>query len=123
MVRDFEMLKNFAEVPADFPENFFTEKPRTAILKPTQNLPKSKFWPEDSVAFRVCTIPEIAEKISFPITATSANLSGDLPIFSTKKLRENFGDRVQIFEKFPELPERSASEIWDFTESRPKRLR
>ncbi len=81
------------------------------------------FWPTDSVAFRVSTIPEVAEKIEFPITATSANQTGEPSIFSTEKLREIFGEEIQIFTKIAKLSERTASEIWDFTASPPKRLR
>lgn len=124
IVRDYEMLREFAEVPVDFADNFFTENPRTAILKPTSKLPKSKYWPENSVAFRVTTVSEVAEQINYPVTATSANFTGDPSIFSANVIRENFGDRVEVFPGFEEeLMERPASEIWNFTVSPVKRVR
>jgi L-threonylcarbamoyladenylate synthase len=123
MVRDMKMLQQYAEVPADFPANFFFEKPRTAILKPKETLPQSDYWPENSVAFRVATIPEVAAEIEYPITATSANITGQSSIFSAEEIRKTFGKSVLIFPGFSDLPEREASEIWDFTENSPKQLR
>ena len=124
IVRDYEMLREFAEVSEDFPEDFFTEKPRTAIFRPTKKLPKSKYWPENSVAFRVTTLPAVSEQINYPVTATSANFTGDPSIFSADEIREKFGEKVEVFPGFEkELPEKPASEIWDFTKAVPQRLR
>ncbi len=124
IVRDMEMLREFAEVPVDFPEDFFTEKPRTAIFCPTDELPKSKYWPEKSVAFRVTTLSEVAEQINYPVTATSANFTGEASMFSAEEVREKFGATVVVFPGFEKkLEERLASEIWDFTQDSPKRLR
>ncbi|MCF7917949.1 Sua5/YciO/YrdC/YwlC family protein [Candidatus Gracilibacteria bacterium] len=123
MVRDFAMLQEFAEVPDEMTEAFFMESPKTAILKPTSKLPASEYWPAESVAFRVCTIPEIARKIEYPITATSANLSGGKPIFDTWKLRRIFRDRIKIVPNIAEIPEKDPSEIWNFTVKPPVRLR
>jgi len=136
MVRDAEMLREFAEIPRNL-ENwngspvklrtgvarFFYQTPRTAILKPKNNLPQSKFWPKDKVAFRVCTIPEISREIEFPITATSANISGKPAIYEVEKIHEIFGDKVQIFARFSELPKVESSEIWDFTVEPAVRIR
>jgi len=109
------MLREFAKIPDDFDvEKFFFERPRTAIFRSTEKLPKSKFWPKN-VAFRVATIREVADAIEFPITATSANLSGKPPIFRASQIREIFGEKVLIFPNFPVLPEREPSEIWDFS--------
>lgn len=123
MVRDIEMLREFSEVPKDFPVNFFTEKPRTVILKPKNILPESGFWPTESVAFRVCTIPEISREIVFPITATSANLSGKSAIYSVAEIREIFGNNVEIYEEIKELPVIEASEIWNFAVEPVERVR
>jgi len=123
IVKDMEMLREFAEVPEDFPLNYFMEKPRTAILKPTKKLPRSTYWPEQSVAFRVATIPEVIDKISYPVTATSANYTGEPSIFSAQKIRNQFGDEVVIFPGFEILPEKNVSEIWDFTVDPPRSLR
>lgn len=142
MVRDMKMLYEYAEVPADFENfakkqlhwipnqvrddalrHFFFEKPRTAILKPTETLPQSDYWPANSVAFRMATIPEVAAEIEYPITATSANVTGQPSIFSAEAIRKTFGENVLVFPGFSDLPEREASEIWDFTKDSPKQLR
>ncbi len=126
MVADLAMLKNFAEIPPELEKNldtFFTQKPRTAILKPTAKLPKSVFWPAEKVAFRVSTIPQISREIKFPVTATSANISGEPAIYNVQEIREIFGDQVKVFTEIPVLPEVKASEIWDFTVSPAVRIR
>ena len=124
MVRDFEMLQQFAEVPRGIDTSFFEKTPKTAILRPTKKLPRSKYWPEEKVAFRICTIPEIAKSIEFPVTATSANISGESPIFELQELKNCFGDSVKIYDKISKLEKKEPSKILDFTSSeRPKRIR
>jgi L-threonylcarbamoyladenylate synthase len=120
MVRDFSMLQEFAKIPENLNEQFFFEKPRTVILEPTEQLPQSKFWPVKKVAFRIATIKEIAESIEFPITATSANVSGDKPIFEIKSLKTNLNQgqkkyNLKICNLIKNLPQKKPSEIWDFT--------
>ncbi len=124
MVRDLSMLREFAEVPPKLAESVFYQTPKTLILKPKSKLPKSSFWPKDKVAFRVCTTPEIGPHIDYPITATSANISGKDPIFSTFKLEALFGTQIQICRFIEDLPKASPSEIWDLTNPKqPKQLR
>lgn len=123
MVKDFAMLKEFAHVPKGIHEKFFLESPKTVILKPTEKLPRSPYWPEDKVAFRISTVPEVAQKIQFPITATSANLGGGKPIFDVERIKRTFRSRVRIVPNFSNLPEAEPSEIWDFTGVPPVRIR
>jgi len=123
MVRDRAMLAHFANIPSDLPDDFFTERPRTAILKPSENLPKSPFWPEDKVAFRVCTIPDIAVQIDIPITATSANVTGKSPLYSISELEVQFAHNIKVYDKISKLEPKPPSEIWDFTVSPMKRIR
>ncbi len=124
MVSNFEMLKKFAVIDeSKINKNFFKTCPRTAILKPQKKLPKSDFWPKDKVAFRVCTIPEIAKKITYPITATSANISGLSSIYKIKELEKQFNKDIKIYKKLGNLPETPASEIWDFTGDKLQNIR
>lgn len=131
MCGSWEMLEQFAEIPEIFWENFdkdyFEEKPRTAIFKPSENCPKSDFWPEGGVAFRVTTNEDIAKvmaEMGVMVTATSANFSGEPSIYDVKTLEEKFGEKVQVFFPSPDvLPEIPASEIWDFTGKELKRIR
>jgi L-threonylcarbamoyladenylate synthase len=123
MVKDFKMLKEFAVVPKGLNESFFLDSPKTAILKPKSTLPRSPYWPEDKVAFRISTIREVAEKIEFPITATSANLGGGKPIFDVERLKRTFRSRVRIVPNFTVIPPVEPSEIWDFTVSPAVQIR
>ena len=123
MVRDWDMLKKYAEIPVGISEDWFLAKPRTALLKPTDKLPQTSFWPSDKVAFRICTIPGIAQHIEVPVTATSANISGEESIYCIKKLFNIFNKQINICDFVPELPKVSASEIWDFTVEPVKRIR
>lgn len=123
MVRDFAMLEAFAQIPEGMTAAWFFETPRTAILAPTDALPTSPFWPAEKVAFRIAPIPQVAAAIEYPVTATSANVSGQPPIFTTEELRHHFGDRIEIFPGFTTLDPKPPSEIWDFTVSPTSRLR
>ncbi len=127
IVSDSEMLKKYAYLPEDMDMGkWLVEKPRTAILKPKPILPDSKFWPKDKVAFRISTISEFAQEIcstNVPITATSANFTGEPSIFTMEEIQKKFGNKIKIFDKIPVLEKRSASEIWDFTAPSPQQLR
>ena len=117
MVRDWTMLAQFAEIPSQLSRDFFTAKPRTVILKPTQALPRSVFWPESGVGFRVATLPEVAAAIDYPVTATSANLSGQPNIYDPQQIKAQWGSAVVLFPGSDTLDDRvSPSEIWDYTD-------
>ena len=115
MVRDWEMLQKYAIVPEGMSEHWFLESPKTALLTPTAQLPLSNFWPADKVAFRICTVPAVAKHIVVPVTATSANISGECPVFCIQNLFDNFGSSIQIYAQSGDLIANNPSEIWDFT--------
>lgn len=125
MVKDWAMLNEFAEVPEILTENFFTQSPRTVILKPKNKLPKSPYWPQKAVGFRLATRSEIAVAINFPITATSANLSGQPNIYDPAQIVGKWGSAVQIFPNAQGLDSRvPPSEIWDYTQpEKPIKIR
>lgn len=116
MVKDWNMLREFAEVPAELSLDFFTVKPRTVILKPTNKLPLSEFWPKQAVAFRVAPLKAVAAAIEYPVSATSANLTGENPIYAPETIKSQWGSLVSIFDFAPVLSEGvPPSEIWDYT--------
>jgi tRNA threonylcarbamoyl adenosine modification protein (Sua5/YciO/YrdC/YwlC family) len=125
MVKDWQMLGEFAQVPDSLDEAFFVDEPRTVILKPTKKLPKSPYWPEDGVGFRIATRPEVAIEIDYPVTATSANVSGKPNIYDPAKILAEWGSQVQLAFEAPELDEGvSPSEIWDYrSPEKPVRIR
>lgn len=118
MVKDWSMLREFAEVPLELPLDFFTAKPRTVILKPTNKLPLSEFWPQSGVAFRVAPLKEVAVAIEYPISATSANLSGENAIYDPQAIKSQWRDCVSLFDFAPVLDDLvPPSEIWDYTDT------
>lgn len=125
MVKDWMMLKQFAEVPSALPKDFFTDKPRTVILKPKPALPKSEFWPETGVAFRVAPLPAVAAEIDYPVSATSANLTDEPPIYDPALIKAQWPKQVVLFEPSPVLDSTvKPSEIWDYTNlNAPQQLR
>jgi len=123
MVRDWAMLKKYAVLPERVSKDWFLNSPKTALLAPREDLPKSAFWPADKVAFRICTIPEVAQHIDVPVTATSANISGEDPVFCIQNLFDNFGSAIQIYAQSGDLIAKDPSQIWDFTVTPSVRLR
>lgn len=123
MVKDLSMLKKFAHVQENYSTLPFFNNPLTVILKSTKILPASPFWSAEKIAFRISTIPEVTAMIEYPVTATSANISGQDSIFDAQIIKENFRDQVVIFPGFEKLPHRSSSEIWDYTIDPPIRIR
>jgi len=124
MCKDEDMLREYAHVPDNLDlHTFFFKKPRTIILESKDTLPKTPFWPKNKVAFRINTIPELSAHITIPVTATSANISGEPPIYTTQKLKEVFNERIHVADLIPHLPETPSSEIWDYTENPPKQIR
>ncbi len=123
MVRDFEMLQKFAKIPKQLNSDIFYKKPLTVILKPKSLLPHSPFWPKNAVAFRICTIPKVGQKILYPITATSANESGQPAIFTAQEIKKIFGNAVHIFPGIRKIPSLPPSEILDFTKTPIIRIR
>jgi len=128
MVRDESMLHQFAEVGDVTGINswiaWFAEKPRTAIFKSTDLLPRSPYWPREGVAFRINQVPVLDSYLEYPITATSANISGEQNIYSKDKLVQCFEKEIEFLPTGIEvLPVVRPSEIWDFTNSDPKLIR
>ncbi len=123
MVKDWEMLEEYARIPKDVDRGYLDNFAFTLLLKPKKKLPMSQFWPKDKVGFRVCNIPQIKSVIEVPVTATSANFSGDVPIYSIKELKKAFGDQVQYCEIVKSISLNAPSQIWDYTENPPLRLR
>lgn len=123
MVRDWDMLDHYAEVPNEIPRDIFITTPTTLILKPKKKLPESPFWPADKVAFRICLNPDITQYITVPITATSANLSGQNPIYSIMELDQVFGNQIKIYREINKLNVTTPSQIWDYTTPKPTRRR
>ena len=131
VVADLEMAEEYVVLnePARILAQKFLPGPLTLIL------PKKEIVPDMLVAGRqtlgiripdnkVCLM--LAQKVKIPITATSANLSGQENLYSINVLIEQFGSRLNqvdlIIDQGP-LPQRPPSTLIDLTKSSPVILR
>lgn len=63
--------------------------------------------PENKSLLRLCSL------VSFPLTATSANISGETPIFSPEKIKKVFGKEDFIFINAGQLKENKPSTYYN----------
>jgi tRNA threonylcarbamoyl adenosine modification protein (Sua5/YciO/YrdC/YwlC family) len=113
-----EMLA--AEISKDF--ELLAEKfwpgPLTIIVRASSRLPLRVTANTGNVALRVpaAEIPiSIIKKAGFPITATSANLSGESECTTASEVREQLGDRIPLIVDGGTSPRTVASTIVDLS--------
>jgi tRNA threonylcarbamoyl adenosine modification protein (Sua5/YciO/YrdC/YwlC family) len=113
-----EMLA--AEISKDF--ELLAEKfwpgPLTIIVRASSRLPLRVTANTGNVALRVpaAEIPiSIIKKAGFPITATSANLSGEAECTTASEVREQLGDRIPLIVDGGTSPRTVASTIVDLS--------
>jgi L-threonylcarbamoyladenylate synthase len=71
----------------------------TIILNASSKLPKNLLGPGDSIGIRhpaLSWVRELVEKTAFPITATSANISGEKDIKDPEIIRDSFYGLVDL---------------------------
>lgn len=101
----------------------------TIILKPRKKLPKGIGKPGKEIGLRVIdskVINRLLSQLDFPLTATSANLSGKSPSVKIKEIILQFKDRKyrpDLVIDSGNLPENEPSTIIDLTVWPPKILR
>jgi len=103
LVKDFVMLAKYARVEKEkikiLKKIWFRKRPTTVIL-PAKNLPKTATM-SGMAAFRISSHPLVKKLFRYfskPSVATSANLSGQLPIKDSRKYREVFGERARLID-------------------------
>ena len=102
LVSDTGTVRSLAvEIPTLFWEltEQFWPGPLTIILKASSALPREMLGPGDSVGIRlprILWIQELITETGFPITATSANISGEKEIGNPLKVREIFSGKVDL---------------------------
>jgi tRNA threonylcarbamoyl adenosine modification protein (Sua5/YciO/YrdC/YwlC family) len=106
----------------------FWPGPLTIIVKAASRLPLKVTANTGNVALRVpnAKIPlEVVKAAAIPITATSANLSGETECTNAEAVKEQLGVRIPIIVDGGESPREIASTIVDLTdeEARWKILR
>lgn len=131
LIEDVDQAEHLANT---LPDEFyalakkFWPGPLTIILKAASRLPLKVTANTGNVALRVpnANIPlEVIKAAGIPITATSANLSGESECTSAEAVREQLGVRIPIIVDGGSSPREIASTIVDLTdeEARWKILR
>jgi len=132
-VKDIEEIKKVAFVDGKQNEFIKNNLPGkfTIILKrkPDSGLAENLFGGKDTIGVRIVSykiIRDILDKINKPLTATSANISGQPASGKIEEILEQLeSQEVQpdlIFD-IGDLPENSPSRIIDLTGERPKIIR
>jgi L-threonylcarbamoyladenylate synthase len=121
MVGSLEMAEGLvAEVSRDFERlaEKFWPGPLTIIVRASSRLPLKVTANTGNVALRVpaAEIPiDIIKAAGFPITATSANLSGESECTTAAEVREQLGDRIPLIVDGGKSPRSVASTIVDLS--------
>jgi len=78
----------------------FWPGPLTIVLPARDGFPAQLIGPDGGVGVRVSPHPiarELSEGLGRPITATSANRSGEAPATTLRAARESLGEKVKVF--------------------------
>jgi tRNA threonylcarbamoyl adenosine modification protein (Sua5/YciO/YrdC/YwlC family) len=120
-----ESVDQAEELAQPLPEEFralarrFWPGPLTIIVKASSRLPLKVTANTGNVALRVpnAKIPlAVVQACAIPITATSANLSGESECTSAQAVRDQLQDRIPIIVDGGESPREVASTIVDLTD-------
>ncbi len=104
----------------------FWPGPLTLVLKASSDLPEEMLGPGESVGIR---LPDLAwlraliDKAKFPITATSANISGEREIEDPRKIKDIFSGIVDLIVDGGKTRGILPSTVVDLSSSRPQILR
>jgi len=129
VISDVEMLR---EVAVDIPEVFttiyreFWPGPLTLIFKASTRLPQSLLKGEMTIGVRLPAHPwlrELIRRAGFPLTATSANISGEKEISDPEETIEIFSGKVDLIVNAGKTRGKLPSTILDLTSKKPEILR
>lgn len=118
IVSDLKQAGQIAELDEEaraLAKKFFPE-PLTIITR-EKNVPKN--LTQNGIAFRVSSnkfARELCRAFGKPVTATSANIHGEEPIFSGKEAIEKFFGTADLIIDSGKLPQRTASTIYSTIE-------
>ncbi|MFW6131397.1 MAG: L-threonylcarbamoyladenylate synthase [Candidatus Aminicenantaceae bacterium] len=100
--------------------------PLTVVLKASSNLPQELLGRGDSIGIRLpegAWLHELVEQAGFPLTATSANISGKVEISNPYEVVKDFQGKVSLIVDGGETQGRIPSTVVDLTSGRPEILR
>jgi tRNA threonylcarbamoyl adenosine modification protein (Sua5/YciO/YrdC/YwlC family) len=115
IVADVEMAKKYIGInkTAETLVKKFMPGPLTLVAK-KRNLPDELC--RETIAFRISSnkfATGMTKKLGNPITATSANISGDEPIYEIKKIKLQFKNKADLIIDAGNLEKRKPSTIYD----------
>jgi L-threonylcarbamoyladenylate synthase len=125
-VRNVEELTAYAEVSSEAQgmAAMFLPGPLTLVLKSTCRLPDQVVI-DGKIGIRVSSssfIRLLLENIDFPITATSANPSGNSECYTVEEIARHFGGRIDLYVDAGIL-DGTASTVVDLSSGEPVILR
>lgn len=131
VVKDIKMARRIACIDLKVEKilNRIWPGPITIVLRKKDVIPYILTGGGETVAVRVSNnkfIAALMEKIDFPITATSANISGESNLLKPKKIIEKLGGgkmSPDLFINTEEIKNPIASTIIDLTAPAPKIIR
>ncbi|MFC1701054.1 L-threonylcarbamoyladenylate synthase [Patescibacteria group bacterium] len=131
IVRDIEMAKKFAFVDKKIEKALMQvwPGPVTVVLTKRKDIPEILTGGRMTIGLRIpdCEfIKLLMDKLDYPITATSANFSGEPPIRHSIEIIKNFDKTYQhpdLFVDSGDLLDVSPSTVLDLTGAKPKILR
>jgi len=103
-VKDMNMARQFCEIneTAGRLAERFLPGPLTLVApgKENQTAVAPGFRSDDGFGFRISSSPvirAIMDRVTFPVTATSANISGDMTPATVSDIRKILGDAVDLY--------------------------
>jgi len=126
LVSGMDMVQSIADdIPSLFWElaEKFWPGPLTIILKASSQLPRSFLGPKNSIGIRlpdILWLQELMNEAGFPITATSANISGEREIIRPEKVMAIFCGKVDLIADGGKAKGVLPSTVLDLTSSKPE---
>ncbi|MGE5218356.1 MAG: L-threonylcarbamoyladenylate synthase [Chloroflexota bacterium] len=129
LVADRAMLASLVTAVAPLAERLIAEfwpGPLTLVLPARKNLPKPLVNSSGGVAVRISSQPiaqELVKALGRPITATSANPSGQPPARTVEQAKRYFAGQIEIFIDGGELTSRTGSTVAEINGERIRIIR
>jgi len=129
MVSNSEQVREIAvEIPPSFwiLSREFWPGPLTLVFKASSLLPQELLGPSQTIGVRLPALSwltELIEEAKFPITATSANISGEKETANVERVIQVFWGKVDLIVDGGKTPGKKPSTILDLTQKTPKILR
>lgn len=129
LIADTEEVKRIAaEIPPLFwsISSEFWPGPLTLVLKASSLLPSELLGLTQTIGVRLPAfswLRELVKEANFPLTATSANISGEKEISHSEKIIDIFWGKVELIVDGGDTQRTQPSTVLDLTSEKPKILR